>query len=99
VLGPREGRLPGVVCVEVAGCEGESLLVNLDLEGIAVSTGSACAVGAAEPSPVLQAMGLSKKRAASTIRFSVGEGVGEADVDRAGAALSRLAERLRALAR
>ena len=99
VLGPAEGRLPGVVCVEAPGCEGESLLVNLDLEGIAVSTGSACAVGAAEPSPVLQAMGLSKKRAASTIRFSVGEGVEPADVDRAGEALVRLVDHLRSLAR
>jgi cysteine desulfurase len=99
VLGPKKGRLPGVVCVEAAGCEGESLLVNLDLEGIAVSTGSACAVGSAEPSAVLQAMGLSKKRAASTIRFSVGEGVDVEGVDRASSALSRLVERLRALAR
>jgi cysteine desulfurase len=99
VLGPRDGRLPGVVCVETDGCEGESLLVNLDLEGIAASTGSACAVGAADPSPVLTAMGLTKKRAASTIRFSFGEGVEPADVDRAAEALARLVERLRSLAR
>ena len=99
VLGPAAGRLPGVVCVEAEGCEGESLLVNLDLEGIAVSTGSACAVGAADPSPVLLAMGVSKKRASSTIRFSVGEGVELCDVDRAGEALARLVTRLRSLAR
>ena len=61
--------------------------------------GSACAVGATDPSPVLLAMGFSKRRAASTIRFSVGEGNTEAEVGRATEAFSALVKRLRALAR
>jgi cysteine desulfurase len=98
-VGPERGRLPTTTCVEVEGCEGESMLVNLDLDGFAVSTGSACAVGSTDASPVLLAMGLSKRRAASTIRFSVGEGVARIDVDRAAAAFRAIVERLRALAR
>src|SRR5262245_14320896 len=72
LVGPAE-RLPGVTNAEFEGCEGESLLVNLDLEGIAVSTGSACAVGGTDPSPVLLAMGFPARRAASTLRFSLGK--------------------------
>jgi cysteine desulfurase len=98
-VGPDEGGLPGLVAVEVAGCEGEALLVNLDLEGVAVSTGSACAVGATDPSPVLLAMGFSKKRASSTLRFSVGEGVDEDAVDAAARRFAAIVARLRALAR
>ncbi len=98
VIGPPE-RLPGVTLAEFSGCEGESLLVNLDLEGIAVSTGSACAVGGAEPSPVLLAMGFPRRRAASTLRFSFGEGNDEADVARLRSVLPALVGRLRALAR
>jgi cysteine desulfurase len=99
VVGPADGGLPGVVAVEVEGCEGEALLVNLDLEGVAVSTGSACAVGAVDPSPVLLAMGLSKRRAASTLRLSVGEGNDAAQVDRAVARFAAIVARVRALAR
>jgi cysteine desulfurase len=85
--------------VEFDGCEGESLLVNLDLEGVAVSTGSACAVGGTDPSPVLLAMGFSARRAASTLRFSFGEGNVNADVDRVLGLVAPLVSRLRALAR
>jgi cysteine desulfurase len=99
LVGPAEGGLPGVVTVEVEGCEGEALLVNLDLEGVAVSTGSACAVGAVDPSPVLLAMGLSKRRAASTLRWSVGEGVDGTRVDRAVERFASIVARVRALAR
>jgi cysteine desulfurase len=98
-VGPASGGLPGVVTVEVSGCEGEALLVNLDLDGIAVSTGSACAVGAVDPSPVLLAMGLSRARAASTLRWSVGEGNDDAQVERAVASFRAIVARLRALAR
>jgi cysteine desulfurase len=98
VVGP-ERRLPSTVLAEFEGCEGESLLVNLDLEGIAVSTGSACAVGGVDPSPVLLAMGFSSRRAASTIRFSFGEGNVASDVDRVLDVLPPLVSRLRALAR
>lgn len=98
VIRPRE-RLPNVTLAEFDGCEGESLLVNLDLEGIAVSTGSACAVGGAEPSPVLMAMGFPRRRAASTLRVSFGEGNGDGDLARLHAVLPALVARLRALAR
>jgi cysteine desulfurase len=99
LVGPESGGLPGLVNVEVEGCEGESLVVNLDLLGIAASTGSACAIGALEPSPVLLAMGLTKRRAASTVRLSVGEGTSEDDVRRVVETFPPLVERLRALAR
>jgi cysteine desulfurase len=99
LVGPREGRLPSTVLLELPGCEGEALLINLDLEGIAASTGSACAVGGTAASPVLLAMGLPPRRAASTIRFSVGPSTTVEDVDRALAALSAIVGRLRALAR
>ena len=102
LVGPlpsTDGRLMTTVNVEVDGCEGEALLVNLDLEGIAVSTGSACAVGSTDPSPVLLAMGFSAKRAASTIRMSVGEGVDDADVDRAARSFRAIVARLRSLSR
>ena len=73
--------------------------MSLDLEGVAVSTGSACAVGGTDASPVLLALGLSKRVAASTIRFSLGDGVGEAEVDRVRDVVKAVVGRLRALAR
>ncbi len=99
LVGPREGRLPSTVTVEVDGCEGEALLIHLDLAGVAVSTGSACAIGAAQPSPVLLAMGFSRRRAASTIRFSLGHATTDDDVERAAAIFATACARLRALAR
>jgi cysteine desulfurase len=99
LVGPAAGRLPGLVNVEVEGCEGESLVVNLDLQGVAASTGSACAIGALEPSPVLLAMGFSKRRAASTVRFSTGEETTLEDVRAVLGTFPALVERLRSLAR
>jgi cysteine sulfinate desulfinase/cysteine desulfurase-like protein len=81
-VGTAEGGFPSTPNGAFDGCEGEALLVNLDLEGVSVSTGSACAVGGTEASPVLLAMGCSARRAASTLRFSVRDGVGEDDVER-----------------
>ena len=99
LVGPRTGRHPAIVTVEVEGCEGEALLIHLDLAGVAVSTGSACAIGAAQPSPVLLAMGLSRRRAASTIRFSLGATTSDDEIERVGAIFSTSVGRLRALAR
>lgn len=99
LVGPAEGGLASTVNIAFDGCEGEALLVNLDLEGIAVSTGSACAVGGTEASPVLLAMGCSARRAASTLRFSVRDDVGEADVDRVCAVVTGVVGRLRSMAR
>jgi cysteine desulfurase len=81
--GPAAGpRLANTLNVGFRGASGESLLVLLDLAGIAVSLGSACAAGSAEPSHVLLAMGLDVDAARSGIRFSVGRGTTPADVDR-----------------
>lgn len=69
--GPSEGRLANTADLSFAGVEGESLLVNLDLAGVAVGAGSACTSGALEPSHVLMAMGLSRQAAQASIRFSL----------------------------
>lgn len=99
LVGPTEGGLPSTTNVAFDGCEGEALLMNLDLEGVAVSTGSACAVGGTEASPVLLAMGFSARRAASTLRFSVRDGVGDDDVERVRAVVTGVVARLRSMAR
>jgi len=99
LLGRDEPRLPNTVSAAFPGCEGEALLVSLDLEGVAVSTGSACAVGGTEASPVLLAMGLVPKQAASSLRISVGEGTEARDVARWASVLPAVVARLRALAR
>jgi len=94
--GPTAGaRLPNTLNVRFDGCAGESLLVLLDLAGIAVSLGSACAAGAAEPSHVLLAMGLDREAARSAIRLSTGPSTTEADVDRTLAVLPRLVAQVR----
>lgn len=102
LVGPTglpDAVLASTVNVAFDGCEGEALLVNLDLEGIAVSTGSACAVGGTEASPVLLAMGCSARRAASTLRFSVRDDVGDDDVARVCAVVTGVVARLRSMAR
>lgn len=72
VNGDQESILPGTLNVSFPGAEGESILLYLDLEGIAVSTGSACATGSLEPSYVLMELGLGPELAHSSIRFSIG---------------------------
>lgn len=73
--------LPGTLNVSFPGAEGESILLYLDLEGIAVSTGSACATGSLEPSPVLLATGMSAGLAHGSIRFSLGRFNNSGEVD------------------
>ena len=75
-------RLPNTLNVSFPGAAGESLLVLLDLAGVAVSLGSACAAGAAEPSHVLLAMGRDRDAARSGMRLSVGPSTTTADIDR-----------------
>lgn len=99
LVGPRDAVLPSTTNVAFDACEGEALLVNLDLEGVAVSTGSACAVGGTEASPVLLAMGYSARRAASTLRFSVRDDVTDDDVERVRAIVTGVVARLRSMAR
>jgi cysteine desulfurase len=75
-------RLPNTLNVTVPGCTGESLMVLLDLAGVAVSVGSACAAGAAEPSHVLLAMGRDRDAARGGLRLSLGPETTAADIDR-----------------
>ncbi|HZI61818.1 MAG TPA: cysteine desulfurase family protein [Pyrinomonadaceae bacterium] len=95
--GDREHRLSHLSNISFRFIEGEGLLINLDLEGVAVSTGSACSSGTLEPSPVIRALGVSDEVARGSIRFSFGKNNTEADVDYVVDVLSRAVERLRAL--
>jgi cysteine desulfurase len=95
--GDRERRLSHLSNISFRFIEGEGLLINLDLEGVAVSTGSACSSGTLEPSPVIRALGVNDELARGSIRFSFGKDNTDADVDYVLAVLSRAVERLRAL--
>lgn len=95
--GAAEPRVPNTSNIGFDGIEAESLLIALDLEGVAVSTGSACSSGTLEPSHVLRAMGLPPHRTQSSIRFSLGAGNTEADVDYLVDRLPAVVAKLRAL--
>jgi cysteine desulfurase len=99
VNGDRGHRVPNTTNISFDRVEAESLLIALDLEGIAVSTGSACSSGTLEPSHVLRAMGFPAHRTQNSLRFSLGMFSTEAEVDRVVAVLPRLVEKLRALTR
>ncbi len=71
--GDRENRLPNISNISFRSVEGEGLLINLDMQGIAVSTGSACSSGSLEPSPVIRALGRDDQLARGAIRFSFGQ--------------------------
>jgi cysteine desulfurase len=81
INGAREPRVPNTTNISVDGVEAESLLIALDLEGIAVSTGSACSSGTLEPSHVLRAMGLPAHRTQNSVRISLGAASTDAEVD------------------
>jgi cysteine desulfurase len=98
VNGSNAPRAPHILNVSVPGAEQDALLVSLDLEGIAVSSGSACQSGAVEPSHVLVAMGRSSPAEAS-IRFSLGKASTQADIVAAGEVFPRVVERVRAFAK
>jgi cysteine desulfurase len=93
--GSATAVLPNSLNVEFEGAAGEVLLQALDLEGIAVSSGAACASGSIEPSPVLVAMGRSSAAARGSLRLSVGHGVDEAQIEQLLAVLPDLVERAR----
>ncbi len=90
-------RLPNNVNVSVDFVEGESLLLNLDLEGICGSTGSACSSASLEPSHVLLALGLSPEQAHSSLRFTLGRENSEADAERVLDVLPGIVAKLRAM--
>jgi cysteine desulfurase len=95
--GHRERRLPHISNISFRSIEGQSLLISLDLEGIAVSTGSACSSGTLEPSPVIRALGRDDELARGAIRFSFGKENTAAEVDYVVDVLARVAEKLRRL--
>ena len=97
VNGAVATRVPNTTNISFDRVEAESLLIALDLEGIAVSTGSACSSGTLEPSHVLRAMGFPAHRTQNSLRFSFGMFSTDADVDRVIAVLPGLVEKLRGL--
>lgn len=88
-------RLPHLASFAIRGVEGASVVVGLDLEGIAASSGAACAEGEARPSPVLEAMGLAPEWAVGALRLSLGRYNTEEDVDTVLEVLPRVVARLR----
>lgn len=78
--GHPEKRLPTTLNLGIECVEGESIMINLDLQGVAVSTGSACSSGSLEPSHVLTAMGIPHEKVHGSIRFSFGRGNTEDDI-------------------
>jgi cysteine desulfurase len=95
--GDRARRLPHIANISFRFIEGEGLLISLDLQGVAVSTGSACSSGTLEPSPVIQALGRNDELARGAIRFSFGKDNTDAEVDYALEVLARVVEKLRQL--
>ena len=99
VNGSTQDRVPNTTNISFDGVEAESLLIALDLEGFAVSTGSACSSGTLEPSHVLRAMGFASPRTQNSIRFSLGAGNTEAQVDALLEKLPAVVSKLRTLVR
>lgn len=93
--GPEEGGLPHTLNLSFPGVKADVLLMNLDLEGVACSTGSACSSGSLLPSPVLQAMGVPDEVLRSAMRFSLSFLLSEADIDEAARRIIRAVKRLR----
>ena len=91
----RSRRLPNTLNLSFNSVEGESLLIALDLNGIAVSSGSACSSGSTEPSHVLSAMGIPAILCQSAVRFSLGKENTEEDVDYTLSVLPGIVGRLR----
>jgi cysteine desulfurase len=94
---PVDGCLPNTLSVGFAGVRGEALVAALDLEGVAVSVGSACAAGSGEPSHVLRAIGRSDSEARGGVRFSLGAATTAGEIDAALAAVRRVVTRMRAV--
>lgn len=99
INGTRSPRVPNTTNISFDHVEAESLLIALDLEGVAVSTGSACSSGTLEPSHVLKAMGLPPHRTQNSLRFSLGAADTEAEVDAVINLLPPLVDKLRGLTR
>jgi cysteine desulfurase len=96
IFGETAPRLPNTVCFAVPGVEAATLMIALDLAGVAVSSGSACSSGKVTPSHVLAAMGVTPELARGAIRLSLGFASSEADVDRFAHAFASVIARMRA---
>jgi len=97
INGHPEAVLPNTLNVSFPGAEGEAILLSLDLAGIRVSTGSACASGSLDPSHVLMATGVGPELAHGSIRFSLGRDSTEEDVDYVASRIAPIIARLRAM--
>lgn len=95
--GDREKRLPGNVNISIRGIEGESLLLTLDLNGIAASSGSACTSGSLDPSHVLLSIGLPHEIAHGSLRLSINEETTDEDIDYILSVIPNVVKRLRAM--
>jgi cysteine desulfurase len=94
--GDASRRVPGTCNVAFDGADGQLVAIGLDLEGVCVSTGSACTSGSLEPSPVLRALGSSAERAREAVRFSLGRGTTIEAIDRAAEVTAAVVARVRA---
>ncbi|RME17346.1 MAG: cysteine desulfurase [Bdellovibrio sp.] len=98
IIGENQKRVPNTVGVILpSGVYGESVLMNLDIEGFSVSTGSACSSGSSEPSATLTAMGFSRQEAERSLRISLGWGSTEEDIQEFIIALAKIIRRLKSL--
>ncbi|MHB1050471.1 MAG: cysteine desulfurase family protein [Bacteroidota bacterium] len=99
VNGSKDTTVPHIVSVSLDASaydvEGESMLLNMDLKGIAVSSGSACTSGSVQPSHVLLAMGRDVRTTQATIRFSIGRGTTDKEIERAGETFCLIADQFR----
>jgi cysteine desulfurase len=95
--GPDEGGIPHTLNLSFPSCRADALLMNLDLAGVACSTGSACSSGSLLPSPVLKAMGVPDEVLHSAMRFSLSALLTEAEIDEAARRIAAVVRRLRAL--
>jgi cysteine desulfurase len=95
--GHPERRLANNVNISIEYCEGEAMILSLDLMGIACSTGSACSSTSVEPSHVLRAIGLSVEETRGSLRFSLGRYTEESEIDQVLELLPKIVKRLRAM--
>jgi cysteine desulfurase len=95
--GERAKRLPHLSNISFRFIEGEGLLINLDMHGVAVSTGSACSSGSLEPSPVIRALGRTDEMARGSMRFSFGKDNTREDLEHVLQVLPRAVDNLRRL--
>jgi cysteine desulfurase len=94
VIGQHAERLPNTSNIGFVGLDRQALVMALDMAGVACSSGSACASGSSEPSPVLVAMGLEKAVADGSVRFSLGAPTTVAEIDEATSRILRVCQHL-----